>query len=473
MTRTRIGIDFGSTQIKAVRMSSSGQTLSIETIPVPTDADKNRITHPPEQFLRRVRQIPERFSLRDPWDAAIASQRSTFIFWHAERGNVLTPLISWRDRRGADWIDNLPEEKFKKLQSITGLRPEAGYPLSKIRWCLDNNETLVKLADKGVLNYGSLDTWLIWMATNGDFYRMDPTQAARTLLFDPVEESWSQELMSDFDIPESIFPEVSRDLPEALPADGLWDNARILSTIGDQPAASIGGQPPPYEQTRVTLGTAGFVSEPCEPEDCPERLTLGFTPTRKEPVYQAEGVVLSAGRAVDWLIHVLGVNHETFEQWLKPPWPDEVPLWCPSLNGVGAPFWKNQGATLDFLNESTSTKQICLGLVASILFRVKDIIEHLPANAERRLLLDGGLSSLDYLPTLASSLWELPTAKTLTPHLTCRGALIASHWRHSYFTGDPWEDLNVEIIIADGDVPVKQWSKKWKRGLEKWDLTVD
>ncbi|MFB6346115.1 MAG: FGGY family carbohydrate kinase [bacterium] len=473
MPRTRLGIDFGTSQIKAIRVSTSGQTKSIETIPMPTKTEESRITHPPETLLKRIKDIPDRFDLTGPWDAAIASQRSTFILWHAERGNILTPLISWRDRRGAQWIQNLSSDQFDKIQDVTGLRPEAGYPLSKLRWILEDNEKIRNWAEDGLVNYGSLDTWLTWVASNGNFNGMVPTQASRTLLFDPVEQQWSRDLMQEFDIPPALFPDIVDEFPDAIPADGLWENARIVSLIGDQPAATIGGQPPPYEQTRVTLGTAGFVSEAASPDDCPDRLTLGFTPTKTGQIYQSEGVVLSAGRAVDWLIRVLGINYETFEQWLKPPWPEDIPLWCSSFNGVGAPFWQDREATLDFLNESTSTKQICLGLAASILLRVKDIIDYLPENSQRRLLVDGGLTSIDYLPTIAASIWDLPTARTLTPHLTCRGALIASHWRSNYFSGDPWENLNAEIVIPNSDLPSQRWQNEWKDGLRQWNLTTD
>jgi glycerol kinase len=471
MSTTRLGIDFGTTQIKAIQTKKSGETVSIETIPTPTDSRNGRITHPPDLMLKRTRQIPERFGLTGSWEAAIASQRSTFILWDPRTGNRLTPLISWRDRRGADWIQNLSDQQVDRIQEITGLRPEAGYPLSKLKWIFDENPRLLKKARNDEVRYGSLDTWLLWHATGGEYYRMVPTQASRTLLYDPIENEWSRELLDEFDIPPAIFPEVAPDsLPDRLDAGNLWDNSKIISLIGDQPAATIGGQPPPYEQTRVTLGTAGFVSDPCEPENCPDRLTVGFTPTRMDRVFQAEGVVLSAGKAIDWIIRVLGINHSTFEEWIKPPWPDEIPLWSPSLNGVGAPHWKNRKATLDFLTESTSTREICQGLVVSILQRVRDILEYLPERQNRRVLLDGGMTAFNNVDTLAASLWDEPAARTLNPHLTCRGALIASHWKDSYFTGDPWEDLNVEVLIPDRAVPGDVWNQRWDEALAKWGM---
>lgn len=470
MSTPRLGIDFGTTQIKATRMTTSGKTLSIETIPTPTNSRGDRVTHPPRLVLRRTRKIPERFGLNGTWEAAIASQRSTFILWKPDSGKRLTPLISWRDRRGTDWINDLSDRQVRLIKDVTGIRPEAGYPLSKLKIILDENPKMREMAENGEINYGSLDTWLLWVATSGNHYRMVPTQASRTLLFDPVENEWNRKLMEEFDIPPSLFPSVSDSFPDRVRAGNLWKNSQIVSLIGDQPAASIGGQTPPYTQTRVTLGTAGFVSDPCEPENCPESLTVGFTPTRTDRVYQAEGVVLSAGKAVDWLIRVLGINHSTFENWLNPPWPEDIPLWCPSLNGVGAPYWSDRKGTLDFLTESSSTREIALGLVVSVLHRVRDILGRLPERSERRILLDGGMSSFNHLAPLAAAVWGLPTAETLTPHLTCRGALIASHWRNSFFTGDPWKHLNVSVTVPAAKAPADTWNERWDEALVGWGL---
>lgn len=470
MTVPRLGIDIGTTQIKAIRMTPGCRTINIETIPTPTETNRDRVTHPPDLFLRRIRKIPDRFGLNEPWQAALATQRSTFILWNRETGEWQTPLVSWRDRRGADWINNLTPAQFQKIEDITGLRPEAGYPLSKLIWFFETNPQLKSLAKTGKLNYGSLDTWLLWVGTDGNWFRMVPTQAFRTLLFDPINNEWNSELLEAFNLPSSIFPDIADTFPDRMQADALWEDCEIISLIGDQPAATIGGQPPPYSGTRVTLGTAGFVSDPCEPEHCPDRLTLGFTPTPEDRVYQAEGVVLSAGRAVDWLIKILGINHETFQQWLSTEWAEDIPLWSPSLNGLGAPYWKNRRATLDFLTESTSTREICLGLVVSILQRIKDILDYLPSRNDRRILIDGGMTTFRNLPTLCASLWDFPTARTLTPHLTCRGALVVSHWNNTYFTGDPWETLNVEVAVPDPNIPVESWNRRWASALSKWGL---
>ncbi len=245
MTVPRLGIDFGTTEIKVLWMTQGAKMKSMETIPVPTNARNQRITHSPKLFLKRVRSIPDRFEFRGSWEAALASQRSSFILWNRESGEPRIPLISWRDRRGEPWINDLSEREFQRIHEITGLRPEAGYPLSKLRWIFDEQPELRQQAREGDLCYGSVDTWLLWLGSGGDVFRMDPTQAARTLLYDPEEDAWSRELMREYDIPRGIFPDLVEQFDEPVSMGKIWHNATVISVMGDQPAATIGGQPPP------------------------------------------------------------------------------------------------------------------------------------------------------------------------------------------------------------------------------------
>ncbi|MFB6356501.1 MAG: hypothetical protein ABEJ65_08295, partial [bacterium] len=61
--------------------------------------------------------------------------------------------------------------------------------------------------------------------------------------------------------------------------------------------------------------------------------------------------------------------------------------------------------------------------------------------------------------------------RTLTPHLTCRGALIASDWSNSYFSCNPWDQLNMEAVIPEKNAPVDAWRNQWKNALNDWGLS--
>lgn len=465
----RVGVDFGSTEIKILWITPACQVKLIDNIPLPIQSRDRRVTHSSTIVLNRVRQIPDRLRFDGPWDASVSSQRSTFILWDRQSGKSMTPLISWRDRRGASIVEGFTEEQFDSIRRITGLRPEPGYPLSKLIRLLREDEELASRASDGEVCYGSLDTWLLWKATGGEVYRMDSTQASRTLLYDVNQHRWSRELMSQFDLPQSMFPPIRDEIRDPIPTPELWPDGRIVNLIGDQPAATIGGQPPPYEFTRVTLGTGGFVASPASPNEVPPSLALTFTPSPQGSVYQAEGAVLSAGRALDWLHNVFGLERETVNDFVHPPWPDRVPFFCPALNGVGAPFWSDRDAVMQGFTEDTSTKQIFTGMVVSILFRVRDILEELPT-AQPRVILDGGMTFQPWIPSLAAALWDVPISQALTPHLTPRGAVVASHWELPYFDVDPWESVNLEVKLADDRLPVDRWWDEWRQCLDDWGL---
>lgn len=467
----RVGIDLGSTDIKVASVTPQFEMETVESLPLPTEREGDRVIHHPDDVLDQLRKIPELVSRDEEWEAAITSQRSTFILWDNQTGEPQTPLISWRDRRAENWVEQLSDDQFKRIQQVTGLRPEAGYPLPKLMHCFETDPSLRQLADKDRLSYGSLDSWLVWTASGGDVHVMDETQASRTLFYDPVAGTWSDTIVDEYDIPRSILPDLISHVETPIPADELWTNAHIVALVGDQPASTIGGQRPPYEHTRVTLGTGGFVASPCEPSTVPESLTLSFTPTPpgSNRVFQAEGVVLSAGRAVDWARDILDLSRDDVNQFMEPPWPEDIPMWCPALNGVGAPFWSNRPGAIRGFNEDHSRREITLGLIVSILFRINDILEQLPDRPDT-ITLDGGLSRVTRLPELAVSLWNSDIERAKTPHLTCRGALVVSEWSQPYFEVDPWESVRSVEVTPAQDVPTGPWTNRWHQSLEEWGL---
>ena len=87
------------------------------------------------------------------------------------------------------------EELGSKIRSITGLPIDPYFSGTKIRWILDNVPNAQEKAENGELAFGTVDSWLIWYLTNGNKHITDPTNAARTMLYDIRTLSWSKEMM--------------------------------------------------------------------------------------------------------------------------------------------------------------------------------------------------------------------------------------------------------------------------------------
>src|SRR5690349_5380899 len=114
----------------------------------------------------------------------ITNQRETTIIWDRETGIPVHNAIVWQDRRTADICDNLKNQgKEKFIQEKTGLLIDAYFSATKIKWILDNVEGARKKAKKGLLAFGTVDSWLLWNLTGGRVHVTDVTNASRTMLF--------------------------------------------------------------------------------------------------------------------------------------------------------------------------------------------------------------------------------------------------------------------------------------------------
>src|SRR6476661_4890933 len=138
----------------------------------------------------------------------ITNQRETTIVWDKNTGQPVYNAIVWQDRRTAVYCDSIKTEHGKNIQQKTGLIVDAYFSASKIKWILDNVEGVRDKADKGLLAFGTVDSWLIWNLTAGGVHVTDVTNASRTMLFNIHSLAWDEELLQLFQIPISLMPEV-------------------------------------------------------------------------------------------------------------------------------------------------------------------------------------------------------------------------------------------------------------------------
>jgi len=66
------------------------------------------------------------------------------------------------------------------IRENTGLRIDAYFSATKIKWLLDNIPGARERAKRGELLFGTVDTWLLWRMTEGRVHATDYTNASRT-----------------------------------------------------------------------------------------------------------------------------------------------------------------------------------------------------------------------------------------------------------------------------------------------------
>ena len=100
----------------------------------------------------------------------ITNQRETVVAWRKSDGQILNNAICWCDARTADICDKMIsfyQNDQNHFKQITGLPISTYFSAFKIKWLLENNESVRKAHSEGDLLIGNINTFLIYNMTEG------------------------------------------------------------------------------------------------------------------------------------------------------------------------------------------------------------------------------------------------------------------------------------------------------------------
>ena len=362
--------------------------------------------------------------------AALATQRSTIACWDQRSGEALCPIISWQDRRAADWLAALAPDP-QEIRKITGLVPSAHYGASKLRWCLTHIPEVARAHREQRLRMGPVSSYLLHALLAQRPCVVDPANASRTLLWDVVLRDWSPRLLEVFGIPRACLPDCVPSRHDFGQLGGELPPIGLTVCTGDQAAALFAWGEPDADTLYVNIGTGAFVQRACaeHPPAAAGLLQSVAWQDSTRAVSVLEGTVNGAGSAVTWLASQAGVSeHSLFdeaERWLAEI--DAPPLFINGVGGLGAPFW-NPHCPIRFegLDDTSGADALPARMVAvieSIVFLLMANIESMEAAAgsTQRIRVSGGLSRLDGLCRRLAALSGRPVERAADIEATAAG----------------------------------------------------
>lgn len=421
-----VGLDLGSTAVKAVLMSPSGRLVARASRPAPLrEIPARGLAEIPLAAYRRaaeavLRTVAEAAPQAARLTLGIASQRSSFVAWRGHDGRALGPGISWRDRRTAlPWPP--PGLTQAEVAARTGLRLSPHYSAGKVRRLVGSRPP----ADWIV---APLPSWLAWIWSGGRILACDPTLAARTLLWDLEDARWSSLLLRRFRVARSALPQV---LPTRARYGQVTVGRRILALeamIGDQQAAAyaLGVR---NQTGLLNLGTGAFLMAPTGARTvrAPGLLTTLLWDDGNARAFALEGTVNSAGAFLDWCRRK-GWGHASRGPLPSPRASLSLPAVLPALAGTGAPRWEAEAqvrwrAAGGMPWHPRPGPDLRGAVLLAPAYRLREIWDALPAGARpRRLLVSGGLSrSRPFLQAVADLL-RIPLIRVAAEDATATGA---------------------------------------------------
>ena len=416
MKQYLLAMDQGTTSCRAIIFSATGEMIATAqkefTQFFPADG---WVEHDPTEIWATQIGVAHEALAKSGLDSSdiagigITNQRETTVVWDKNTGKPIYNAIVWQCRRTAAYCDELKAQGYTEMvRAKTGLLIDSYFSATKIRWILQNVPGAMEKAQRGELLFGTIDTWLIWMLTGGKVHATDPSNAARTMIYNIHELCWDHMLLDMFGIPESM-------LPEVMPSSGIFGYTKpmlfgceipIAGVAGDQQAALFGQCCFDKGDVKNTYGTGGFML-----------MNTGTTPISSQnglvtsiawrigdvTQYVLEGSVFICGAAVQWLRDGLGMIRASADtEKLARSVPDSGGVYfVPAFVGLGAPYWDAYArGSITGLTRATTKAHIVRATLEAMAYQTADVLsvmEQEVGTGVQALKVDGGASANGFL----------------------------------------------------------------------------
>jgi glycerol kinase len=419
----------------------------------------------------------------------ITNQRETTLLWNRQTGVPLHNAIVWQDRRTEALCQQWREQGVEPLiQQRTGLRLDAYFSATKLRWLLDHIPGARAQAQAGELAFGTVDTWLIWQLTGGQSHRTDISNASRTLLLNIHTGQWDDELLDLFGIPRAVLPEVHASVADfgrvqtGLLGPGL--GPVIGGVAGDQQSALLGQACLQAGEVKNTYGTGCFMLMHTGHAALQSHSGLITTCAAQlqpnaAPEYALEGSVFMGGAVVQWLRDGLkAITHSSEVEALAASVNDsDGVVLVPAFAGLGAPYWlPHARGSIQGLTRGSGVAHIARAALESIALQSTVLLQamqkdakHLPHLQVKALRVDGGACSNNLLMQMQADLMGLPVVRPQTTETTALGAALLAGLQQGVFSepGELRERLATERVFEP------QWSRdEAEAKLAAWATAV-
>ena len=421
-----LGIDVGTSGVKAILVDARGDVLASATEPLTLSTP-----HPgwaeqdPEAWWQASVRAMARVLAAHSYDAVasigLSGQMHSSVFLDAA-GRVIRPALLWCDGRTTAECAEITarvggEDRLRDLTCNPALE---GFTLPKVLW-LRNHEPAA---------FERLATVLL----PKDFirYRLtgvvatEPSDASATLMFDTAHGTWSSELLAEVALPTTILPGIGgsaevlgKITPEVAALIGLPAGTPVVGGGADNACGAAGVGVVAPGDVVASWGTSGTVLAPMsEPRVDPALRAHTFCHVAPDTWYLM-GVVLSAGGAFAWYRDQLARDAATIgnanellnaEAASIRPGADGV-TFLPYLQGERTPHRdaSARGALLG-LSLAHSRAHLTRAVLEGICFALRDslaILQELGLSADRVLLTGGGAKS-PFVRRLQAEIYGLP-----------------------------------------------------------------
>ncbi len=426
-----IGMDMGTTNIKAILLSQRGQVVSKASRPVeliqdgPLHAEQD-----PEIWWLRSREIfmdlisdlgVER---KEEIKAICISSHTVSMIPVNKEGQPLRHALVWMDKRSGDELSHIIDTiGFDHYVNIIGGQPDVVFLPNKILWYKNNEPSLFEqthcfLQASSYINFKLTDQ-----------FSMDLDQAVRTQCMDINSLTWSSEIGQviglDFDKlmpkPVPVDQIIGHVTAKAAKETGLPLGIPVLAGASDAMAAMYAMGISEIGVAGESSGTSSLVFIGSKEKSQPNVPVVTKPCSIKGMPYIFDAPITSSGASIKWYLdqfgqedrqeaEKLGMNLYDYLNKMA----DEVEPGCnglmffPYMRGERAPLWNDHSRGMFIgLSLSTTRKEMVRAIFEGTAFALRHVVETVResgARVEKLKITGGGAGSSTWNKIKASVL---------------------------------------------------------------------
>jgi xylulokinase len=344
----------------------------------------------------------------------------------------LRPAIIWADQRSREQVERVYREIGPhKLAEWTGNPLATGFMLASWLW-LQEHEPEVCRATRTLL----LPKDYLRLRLTGAL-GSEPSDAASTLLFDPLRRNWSAPLLDALHIDPGLLPPIHESaevagglLPAVAEAAGLRPGTPVVFGGSDQALQALAQGVIAPGLVSCTIGTGGqLFASILSPRPDPD-LRLHLFCHALPDVWHLEAAILSAGLSLKWLRDSVfqGQDYQTLADAADSVAAGAEGLFfLPYLAGERTPIMDPQarGAFIG-LTLRHDRRHMVRAVMEGVVFALRQGLELMASLGVplERILASGGATRHPLWLQLQADIFNRPVYPSQTQEATARGAAL-------------------------------------------------
>lgn len=423
MTELFLGIDVGTSALKAVAIDTSGAVRSQASAAYETLSPQPGWTEQrPDDWWDACRAaiavLSDQITLADIVAIGLTGQMHGSVFLDAER-NVIRPAIIWNDQRTAAEAAQIEATVgVERLVRITGNRAFTGFTAPKLLWLRRNATISYKL-----LHHLLLPKDYLRLRLTGEL-ATDMGDASGVGLLDAGQRRWSEEIVDALDLNIDVLPPLFEGpaITGALRSDvamelGLGGGIPVVAGAGDQQAGAIGAGAvrPGIGMTSIGTSAEVFTTTASYMPETDGRL---HAMCHSVPAaWHTMGVMLSGGGSMRWLAGALAplAGDDALPKIAalaaeSPPGARGL-IFLPHLRGERMPH-NDPDARAAFIGLSTehTIGDIARAVMEGVAFNLREILDITRATgaAVDEMRLIGGGARSEIWPQIIADVYGMP-----------------------------------------------------------------